>query len=198
MACRRDAGAAQASATIAAVNAPVHAALDEGAVVVTPNRRLARVLQREFDIAQRAAGRAAWRTPTIVPYPIWLESLWDEAVAAEDHAGPELLLTPAQTAQLWRGVVASDGMPLLDPNGAAALAAEAWTLAHEWGAGGESWRAWRRDSEESDDAAVFGRWAEAYRAQLQRAGALDLAQVPERLIALAARIGARCPATILA
>ena len=106
----------------------------------------------------------------------------------------ELLLTAAQAAQLWREVVASEGMPLLDPHGAAALAAEAWTLAHEWGAGGESWRAWRREAEESDDAALFARWAEAYRTQLQRAGALDLAQVPARLSALATR----CPATILA
>jgi ATP-dependent helicase/nuclease subunit B len=182
---------------MAAMNPTVHAALGEGALVVTPNRRLARFLQREFDQAQRAVGREAWNTPRIVPYPVWLESLWQEAVAADDRAAPELLLTAAQVAQLWREVVVSEGMPLLDPHGAAALAAEAWTLAHEWGAGGESWRAWRR-AEESDDAALFGRWAEVYRTQLQRAGALDLAQVPARLIALGARMGTRCATTILA
>lgn len=176
------------------MNPLVHAALGEGALVVTPNRRLARFLQYQFDSAQHAAGREAWNTPNIVPYPIWLELLWREAVAAHDDAAPELLLTAAQAAQLWREVVASEGMPLLDPHGAAALAAEAWTLAHEWGAGGESWRAWRREAEESDDAALFARWAESYQTQLQRAGALDLAQVPARLSTLATR----SPPTILA
>ena len=180
------------------VDTIVHAALNEGAVVVTPNRRLARILQREFDRAQRAVGRLAWPTPSVLPYPIWLEALWDEAVQADARGATELLLSPPQSAQLWRDIVTAEGMPLLDPHGAAGLAAEAWALAHEWGAGGESWRAWRRDAGEGDDAAVFARWAEAYRAQLQRAGAQDLAQVPGHLIAVADRVALRYPATILA
>src|SRR5208283_1164876 len=158
----------------------------------------ARFLQREFDRAQRAAGRLAWPTPTILPYPIWLEALWEEAVHAGGRGATELLLSPSQATQLWRAIVDAEGMPLLDPNGAAALAADAWALAHEWGAGGESWRAWRRDDEDGDDAAMFARWAEAYRAQLLRAGAIDLAQVPAHLIGVAERIAARFPATVVA
>jgi ATP-dependent helicase/nuclease subunit B len=184
---------------MATVNSTLHAALADGAVVVTPNRRLARVLHREFDLAQRAAGHSAWRTPTILPYSIWLATLWDAALPSD--AGPgatALLLTAPQAAQLWRAVVEAEGMPLLDPRGAAALAAEAWTLVHEWGAGGESWRAWRRSDDVSDDAAVFAQWAEAYRAQLQGIGAVDLAQLPNALTADATRVAVRCGATVLA
>ena len=79
------------SATIAAVSSPIHAALAEGAVVVTPNRRLARSLHREFDLAQRAAGRAAWPTPEILPYAIWLETLWKDAIQAVTVSNVALL-----------------------------------------------------------------------------------------------------------
>lgn len=176
----------------------MQAALAEGALVVTPNRRLARVLQREFDIAQRASGRFAWRTPTIVPYPIWLETLWNGALQADARNHEALLLTATQTAQLWRATVDAEDMALLDPHGAATLAAEAWSLVHAWGAGGESWRAWRRSGGDGDDAATFARWAEAYLAQLQRAGAQDLAQVPKRLTEVAGRVVAHSGTTILA
>lgn len=180
------------------MNSTLHAAIAQGALVVTPNRRLARVLQRAFDAARQAAGRCAWLTPTILPYPAWLQTLWH---TVHDDAAPTdapLLLTPAQAAQLWRGVVDAEGPMLLDPHGAATLAAEAWSLAHEWGSGAESWRAWRAPADESNDAAVFARWAEAYLGQLRRAGAHDLAQVPDVLSARAGSMAARSGATILA
>ncbi len=180
------------------MNSALHAALIDGAVVVTPNRRLARVLLHQFDLAQREAGRHAWPTPTIVPYPTWLGMLWDLALQGDASIASELLLSPPQAAQLWRMVIDAESLPLLDPQGAAGLAAEAWTLVHEWGAGGESWRAWRREGDPGDDAAVFARWAEAYRSELKRAGAHDLSQIPAALAPLAERFVARMGPTILA
>ena len=180
------------------MNSALHAALIDGAVVVTPNRRLARVLLHQFDLAQCEAGRHAWPTPTIVPYPTWLGMLWDLALQGDASIASELLLSPPQAAQLWRMVIDAESLPLLDPQGAAGLAAEAWTLVHEWGAGGESWRAWRREGDPGDDAAVFARWAEAYRSELKRAGAHDLSQIPAALAPLAERLVARMGPTILA
>src|SRR5438132_14114829 len=85
----------------------------------------------------------------------------------------------------------ADVLSLLDTQGAAGLATDAWTLVHAWGAGGESWRAWRGMLEETDDVSIFVRWAEQYRAALRRAGACDLAQAPERLATIAGRIDRR-------
>jgi len=65
------------------MNAALLSALDEGALIVTPNRRLARWLHREFDLVQRARGLRAWATPSVLPYPQWLETLWSEAIARE-------------------------------------------------------------------------------------------------------------------
>lgn len=186
------------SATIASVDSLLHSALAEGALVITPNRRLARFLHREFDLTQAAAGHNAWPTPTILPYPSWLQVLWEERARDASFAAPAWLLNSAQAAALWRRIVASDAMPLLDPHGAAKLAEEAWTLVHAWGAGGESWRAWRGTAAETEDAGIFVRWAEQYLAALRHADACDLAQVPDILAGLAARRGGSARAIIMA
>lgn len=165
------------------MNPALLAALQSGALVVTPNRRLARWIRQEFDVAQRDRGLSAWPTPPILPYPQWLEMLWDEAIARHGEFDQPLLLTPPQSALQWRQIVDADAdrVPLLDVRGAAALAAEAWSLVHQWGSGGESWRAWSGGAGAPDDPAVFARWAETYLARMRAAGACDLALAPDAL-----------------
>ena len=158
-------------------------ALAAGAVAVTPNRRLARSLHREFAAAQRAAGRLAWSTPTILPYGAWLESLWLDVLAAGVRSDAPGLVSPVQATYLWHRIVAEDTShvaPLIDSEGAIALATEAWSLLHAWGAGGPSWRGWA-GADLSDDQAAFVRWAETYAAQLERHAAGDQAQLAEML-----------------
>ena len=159
----------------------LHDALAAGAIVVTPNRRLARHLHREFDERLRADGRRAWPTATVLPYAAWLETLWEQWAEARAPQAPARLLSSAQRACLWQRVVIDSQAALLDAPGAARSAAEAWTLLHGWGAGGESWRAWRRDGADPDDAATFAAWAEAYQRQLRHADAIDIAQLPDFL-----------------
>jgi ATP-dependent helicase/nuclease subunit B len=188
----------QRSDTIAGVNRAILASLADGAIAVTPNRRLARALLHAFDAEQLASGLTAWPTASILPYQTWLTTLWEQFVAAGATDGETLLLTPPQTALLWEQIVDADGRALLNPRGAAAVAAEAWSLVHAWGAGGESWRAWRRDDREADDPSMFAAWAERYTAELHRAGMLDLAQLPDALAALAPHVASLNHTTILA
>jgi hypothetical protein len=180
------------------LNRAILASLADGAIAVTPNRRLARALLRAFDAEQLASGRTAWPTPSILPYQTWLTSLWEQFIAAGVTVDEALLLTPPQAALLWEQIVDADGRTLLNPRGAAALAAEAWSLVHAWGAGGESWRAWRREDREPDDPSMFVGWAERYGAQLDRAGMLDAAQLPNALAALAPRVPSLNRTTLLA
>jgi probable DNA repair protein len=181
------------------MNPALLAALQSGALVVTPNRRLARWVRREFDLAQRDCGLSAWPTPPILPYPQWLEMLWDEAIARHGEFDQPLLLTPSQSALQWRQIVDADAdrVPLLDVRGAAAVAAEAWSLVHQWGSGGESWRAWSGSAGAPDDPAVFARWAETYLARMRAAGACDLALAPDALARATATLP-RAGATVLA
>jgi probable DNA repair protein len=179
------------------VNRAILASLADGAIAVTPNRRLARALLQAFDAERLASGLSAWPTPTVLPYPIWLTMLW-ELISAGATDDETLLLTASQSALCWEQIVDTDGRALLNPRGAAALAAEAWSLVHAWGAGGESWRAWRRDDRDADDPSMFAAWAERYAAELRRSGARDLAQLSDSLVPLAPRLASLTRTTILA
>src|SRR5437764_1505197 len=83
-------------------------------------------LIRAFDAEQSASGLRAWPTPSILPYQTWLTTLWEQFVATGATDDETLLLTPPQSAVLWEQIVDADGRTLLNPHGAAALAAEAW------------------------------------------------------------------------
>src|ERR1043165_9053922 len=61
-------------------------ALADGAIAVTPNRRLARRIHAEFDLALAASGQRAWLTPVILPYAGWLATLWESLLARDRRA----------------------------------------------------------------------------------------------------------------
>ncbi len=166
-------------------------ALADGVTAITPNRRLARQLARDFDRMQQALGKRSWPTPSVLSYATWLESLWELRSDRGSEGNIATLLTPAQSSQLWRSLVDKGQTELLDPAGAARLSAEAWALVHAWGAGGESWRAWRRDDDNADDPATFASWAESYARELQGAGAIDAARLPDLLTLDAQRVDSR-------
>lgn len=164
-------------------------ALADGAMAVTPNRRLARRLHGEFDLALAATGQRAWRTPAILPYAGWLATLWERLLAHDAAAEPRTLLSAAQAIALWQRVIEESGTALADVRGAAALASEAWSHVHAWGAGGESWRSWRQQGDEQDPS-LFAAWADTYLARTRRFAVVDIAQAADAIAAQAAVIGA--------
>ncbi|HYQ99108.1 MAG TPA: PD-(D/E)XK nuclease family protein [Casimicrobiaceae bacterium] len=160
---------------------PLLRALADGATVVTPNRRLARGIVALYDRSQRDASRVVWPAGCALPWDAWLVALWQDALAAGAVPAGLRLRTPAQAAHAWRRIVAVHATPLVDPDGAAALAAEAWSTLHAWGEGGESWRAWSGGEGDDDDRAAFARWASRYARELAAEGAIDSAQLGDRL-----------------
>ncbi|MDD9856398.1 MAG: hypothetical protein OXU88_09500, partial [Gammaproteobacteria bacterium] len=63
------------------------ARLAAGVTVVTATRRLARELRRAFDEQQSAAGRCAWESADVLPYPAFLARAWQRVGAAGDGDG---------------------------------------------------------------------------------------------------------------
>jgi len=153
-------------------------ALATGNVVVTPNKRLARHLAALYDHAQRRAGRRVWTAPVLVPWQAWLERLWLDVLASGCRRDLPRRIASGQANYLWTRIVAAEGLLLQDARGAADLAAQAWTLAHAWGAGGPSWRSW---SGGDDDSAIFARWAEDYSGTIAEVDGLDDARLPDWL-----------------
>jgi len=158
-----------------------------GLTVLTPNRRLAQELAREFNAAQATKGLAAWETADILPAGAFLERGYEEALLAEGGEGLPQLLAPAQEQALWESVLADSG--LLAIPAAAAQCADAWRLAHAWGI--------ERALETFDggeDARAFAAWSRDYARRCRNAGWTDAARLP----ALGARLLARKPKQLVA
>src|SRR5258708_20442248 len=84
-----------------AVTPTIISALADGVTAITPNRRLARQLLREFDRAHQAIGRRTWPTASVLPYATWLETLCEQRADSVTEAGAMALLTPPQGFHLW-------------------------------------------------------------------------------------------------
>jgi len=160
---------------------PLLRAIAAGATVVTPNRRLARAIVALYDQGERDDGRVVWSAARALPWDAWLPTLWQDAVASGAAPDELRLRSPLQAAHAWRRIVAAHATPLVDRDGAAALAAEAWSTLYAWGEGGESWRAWADGDADDDDRAAFARWASRYARGLAADRAVDPAQLADRL-----------------
>jgi len=158
-----------------------------GLTVLTPNRRLAQELAREFDAAQAAKGLDVWETADILPAVAFLERGYEEALTAEGGENLAQLLSPAQEQALWESVLTHSGLLAIPTT--AAQCADAWRLAHAWGIdqaldkfdGGE-------------DARAFAGWSRDYARRCREGGFIDAARLP----ALGARLLARKPKQLVA
>jgi len=151
--------------------------LNAGATLVTAGQRLARVRQADFNARMTAGGRSAWPAADILPWPAWLERLWQEF--AETGAADRVLLTPLQELALWERVIAEWDThdSLLAVPAAARAAQEAWQLAHAWRLPPEA----PAVADTSEDTRVFAAWAARYRQECERHGWLDGARLPDEL-----------------
>jgi probable DNA repair protein len=138
----------------------------ERITVVTPNKRLAQALMREFDEFQIRKNLTVWEAPDILPFGAFVERLWEEALYSELGETLPLLLTEAQEQHLWQEILKEHDF-LLQAD-AAEQCREAWRLMHQWriaaGAGNE-------------DALAFSSWGSKYRKHA--ASDIDAARLPD-------------------
>ncbi|MBI3042593.1 MAG: PD-(D/E)XK nuclease family protein [Betaproteobacteria bacterium] len=108
--------------------------IEAGCAVVTPNRRLAAHLKHEYDARQAGTGASAWPTADVLPFSALVERVYGDALYSSQAAGLPILLTPVQELALWENIIRESeaGKSLLAIPEAAALAREAWRLAHAW------------------------------------------------------------------
>lgn len=158
------------------MRADVAQQIEAGCTVVTPNRRLAAHLKREFDLAQAASGRRAWASADCLPLTAFFERAYDELTCVAAGAA---LLSAQQEAVLWERAVAGSpqGAALLHPEAAARAAREAWQIqcAHRIELD-------RYRSALDEDSRAYLDWSEQYRKFLRAGNWLDTARVPDAII----------------
>jgi ATP-dependent helicase/nuclease subunit B len=166
-----------------------------GVVVVTPNRRLAAALAREYDALQSQRGAASWETPDILPFGTLVERLYEDGLYSDLASALPLLLSGAQEQALWEAVIAGSpaGGALLAGVGAAASARDAWRIAHAW-----RMVARLRGFPASDDAKAFADWAWRYEGITARDRLVDRARLPDVVALHLDHAGLRGPAQLIA
>ncbi len=177
------------------MNAELLARMEAGATLVTPNRRLAQHLWREFDCAQQSKGLSVWPTPDVLPLSTFVERCFDAALHCADGQPLPVLLTAAQEAVIWEQVIRRSDLStgLLSLTQTAAQCRAAWQLAHAW-----QLLARLRSTPLHEDATVFLDWAGAYEKLCRREGYADGARLADLVGAgdLLARM--RKPAQLIA
>ena len=161
-----------------------------GVTVLTPNRRLAQALAREFDAAQAAQGRGAWESADILPYSAFVQRCYEDALYSALAPGLPILLTPAQEHALWEDIIrrSDAGDALLAIPETAALAADAWKTAHAW-----RLLASLRSGELNEDATAFRDWCATYSLRCERERHTDAALLPDLVAAQPSSAALRKP-----
>ncbi len=106
---------------------------DEETILLTPNRRLAAVLQQIYQAHQVEKNLSVWKTPEIMPINLWLNQLW-KALNTHPTETLPILLNSLQENYLWEKVVkiATENTPLLQLSETAHAAKAAWGLMQQW------------------------------------------------------------------
>lgn len=154
--------------------------LARGAVVLTPNRRLASRIR-----AAIAAHAAVAPAAAVYAIADWIEQLWQQMqFRADPLAAGVWVLDPAQELLLWEQAVRAGDVPLLRPGQAALQAHSAFrTLA--------LWRQLplsdelRRECEAQPDSAMFLQWLDRFVSRCNESKAISAAERDRRVVAAA-------------
>jgi probable DNA repair protein len=167
----------------------------EAIAVVTPNRRLAQTLAREFDERQIAAGLTVWETADILPFGAFVERLYEDALYSDIAAQLPLLLTGTQEQELWEAAIRASewGEALLALSRTAADCRKAWELAHAWHIAGAL-----RSFPGNEDAKAFAEWARDYAKRCDKEGNTDSARLADVVAPLLKEAAFRKPKLLVA
>ena len=152
--------------------------VEQGAVLLTVNRRLSRHYVYLHSQAQLAAKRQWWETPGILPLSNWLVSLHEHCVA--NGSSNVSLLPDIASQRIWQQVVAADDASsvLLDSDLAADNAQRAWAVANAWHCPGVS----IGDGSASEDQLAYARWRNAYMKHCNSHNCIDSATLAKHIV----------------
>ena len=158
------------------------AALDAGAAVLTPNRRLSRAVRAADNARRINRGERAWASAVIMPLRQYWHERWQWACTS-GRVEPRALLEARAQRLLWRRVIdeESTGFSLLSSARAAALCQSAFENVNLWGLRLDE-PVLRQEFEFHEDTRHFLLWARAFQDALDAAGWITPEQAQRRLL----------------
>ena len=150
--------------------------LEEGALLLTVNRRLSRSLLQRFNNHQASLGRTAWQTPDILPLSSWIQRCMEEVTYHRPDVSHPLPITRDQELSLWEDIIRQSphSRGLLHLEETARQAAGAWMLFEQWNLQDRLDPAlWS-----SPDHRAFLEWSSSFRDYTRRLGWMEEARHP--------------------
>ncbi len=106
--------------------------LNEQAVILTPNHRLAAVLNEYYVHYQQKQNLTCWQKPNIFSINTWLTNLWQQYLLNTTEEAP-YLLNDLQSRYLWEAIISADqSHNLLQASETAEALKSAWELIHQY------------------------------------------------------------------
>ncbi len=170
------------------------AGLKAGVSVITPNRRLAIALKREFDAFQAGRGVLAWDSADILPVSAFMVRIYEDALYSNQGGHLPTLLTPAQEQVVWENVIShsEEGAALLSVPQTARLAREAWEIAHAWHLTPRL-----RNFPLNEDGKAFQHWSGRYEKITGHRRQIDIARLGDLAAGLYASAALTQPARLI-
>lgn len=171
--------------------ADLFSALEQGATLVTVNRRLSRGLLNRYHLRMQSKGHSAWETPDILPWGGWMSRCLDRASYLHPEVSHPVSLTQDQELALWEDVIRSSEQArgLMHVSEAARQVRQAWILLWHW------------NLEDNDDPLLwsspeheaFRFWSREFQARVESRGWLEEARQPHYLVQLLGAGRLPCP-----
>ena len=146
-------------------------------ITLTPNRRLAATLVKQYQQSQIKLGKLCWPTLKIMPLSSWLENLWVES-NSHDLAPAPLLLTSSQEQILWEEIIrkSPESYHLLQVSRTAKMAMSAWELLKQWKIDPSL-----PELSVTDDGEIFQVWAKQFQKLFTKNNWLDHASLVDSI-----------------
>jgi ATP-dependent helicase/nuclease subunit B len=166
----------QAPKRTSGLSTAISSALASGAIVLTPNERMAHALRHAFDETMRASGTPRWTPPEILGLDSWMTQLWHRMTVS--GVVSSMLLNRTQELSVWRRILAADAdisaLRTLDP--LAEMASSTWHLLCSYNGRGRL-----HEAGASTDTRAFQRWARSFEQALRKGEFITVAQLPSAL-----------------
>ena len=166
----------QAGIPLSRLPRAVAEALASGALILTPNQRVARNLRRSFNQAMQLQGRVDWIPPDIFAVDSWISETWQRLTLSGFTS--RVLINRTQELSLWRRILSADPdvSALGSLDALAEMAASAWSQLCAYNG-----RARAKNPGDSTDTRAFRSWCTDFEQILQRGAYITLAELPTAL-----------------
>lgn len=103
------------------------------ALILTPNKRLARYIQRDLESVYQQQQKTSWITPNCMPLQSWCQQLYQQLQLLQ-CLPPKINLTDWQREKIWHDVIAADPdlTTLIESKQLTRIAIKTWDVCQQW------------------------------------------------------------------